>query len=79
MNEAQTLIFVRKLQGLFSLKAGGKVFEHEYRVQDEALQSSYERLCTQSYEEGQPLQALSSEPMQLEFFLIRATTGEMVC
>lgn len=43
------------------------------------MQNSYKSMCAQSYKEGQSFQALSTQSKQLEFFLIQATTGEMVC
>lgn len=53
------------------------MFEHEILANDEMMQSSYERMCG-SYEEGEPLHALSAEPIILEFFLVQLESAEMV-
>lgn len=60
------------------MNAEGKVFEHDFYLDDEAVQSAYESVCMASYEEGQPLKVLSEGHLELDFNLIRTVNGEMV-
>jgi hypothetical protein len=63
-------------EDFFFLNAGGDVFSHEFRVDDEAVKDSYRNICSHSH--TRELQVPSLETRELEFFLIRTTTGEMV-